>query len=365
MNYYWTYFLLPSAGVASARAPRRATLPQDRTGSSPGLLMIGALFVLVRTRSGPGPAAIAVSLAVLAASAEGALQDRRSVRRGRPLAVLARHEHRCGQQLVIRRTPHRQHPAIAVVHPPAHDLGRARPRRPPYASSPAPRRVRRDRRSGARPRPRDDDESAPGRGLFAPVRIVRGADARRSRAGGAPPGTRWRRSLRARRRVGHGGPGDGRGRAALDLGFSGFSPHRSRPDTAAVARTGPGAGDGRTLARPIASARPSRRRSGIAAGLLPAVPRQDLGSLVGRLSRRPDSRFDPGPARSTLERLPARSRCAAGAAILVAGLPTTVIDTYNAQDIGNRRPGPASGGHCRRHPRSSRRRLAFFFFFFF
>jgi hypothetical protein len=26
--------------------------------------------------------------------------------------------------------------------------------------------------------------------------------------------------------------------------------------------------------------------------------------------------------------------------VLLAGSPTTIIDTYNAQDIGNRRPGP-------------------------
>jgi hypothetical protein len=31
---------------------------------------------------------------------------------------------------------------------------------------------------------------------------------------------------------------------------------------------------------------------------------------------------------------------AVAAIVLVAGLPTTIIDTYNAQDIGNRRPGP-------------------------
>jgi hypothetical protein len=31
---------------------------------------------------------------------------------------------------------------------------------------------------------------------------------------------------------------------------------------------------------------------------------------------------------------------AAAVIVLLAGLPTTIIDTYNAQDIGNRRPGP-------------------------
>jgi uncharacterized membrane protein len=36
---------------------------------------------------------------------------------------------------------------------------------------------------------------------------------------------------------------------------------------------------------------------------------------------------------------PARALVLAGT-VLLLGLPTTVIDTWNAQDIGNRRPGP-------------------------
>ncbi|HEV3484152.1 MAG TPA: hypothetical protein VG106_02010, partial [Vicinamibacterales bacterium] len=37
-------------------------------------------------------------------------------------------------------------------------------------------------------------------------------------------------------------------------------------------------------------------------------------------------------------RTPARASMVV--AILIAGLPTTLVDTWNAQDIGNRRPGP-------------------------
>jgi hypothetical protein len=40
------------------------------------------------------------------------------------------------------------------------------------------------------------------------------------------------------------------------------------------------------------------------------------------------------------EVLPRRGFVALAAAILAIGLPTTAIDTYNAQDIGNRRQGP-------------------------
>jgi hypothetical protein len=51
----------------------------------------------------------------------------------------------------------------------------------------------------------------------------------------------------------------------------------------------------------------------------------------------------PGLAAVFLARLWTRSRVLAGAiaaALIIIGLPTTVIDTYNAQDIGNRRMGP-------------------------
>ena len=90
MNYYWTYFLLPSA-VASAGPPPlhdvQACLKTNAFLS--GLLMIGALFVLVRTSvATAGPAAAAVLLAILAASAEGLFAIVDFVSRGRPLQGL-------------------------------------------------------------------------------------------------------------------------------------------------------------------------------------------------------------------------------------------------------------------------------------
>ena len=42
----------------------------------------------------------------------------------------------------------------------------------------------------------------------------------------------------------------------------------------------------------------------------------------------------------TLERLGTRAAAALAIVILLTGLPTTAIDTWNAQDIWNRRPGP-------------------------
>src|SRR5687767_3050175 len=76
MNYYWTYFLLPS--VVSQQAPEALASLKDpqRTLKANamlvGVLMFGALFVLVRAGvSRSGPAAAAVLLALLAASAEG------------------------------------------------------------------------------------------------------------------------------------------------------------------------------------------------------------------------------------------------------------------------------------------------------
>jgi hypothetical protein len=91
MNYYWTYFLLPA--TVSAAGPGvlgdvQANLKVNAFLNA--LLMVAALFLLVRTAVGsPGPAAWAVGLAVLAASAEGLFAVIDLLRRGRSLAVLA------------------------------------------------------------------------------------------------------------------------------------------------------------------------------------------------------------------------------------------------------------------------------------
>jgi hypothetical protein len=93
MNYYWTYFLLPAtvAQLTPPPPPSFASVQRCLKANAllSGLLMIGALFLLVRSAvPRPWPAAVAVALAVLAASAEGAYAIGDLVTRGRPLAEL-------------------------------------------------------------------------------------------------------------------------------------------------------------------------------------------------------------------------------------------------------------------------------------
>jgi hypothetical protein len=92
MNYYWTYFLFPAtaakltpAEVDSAHVQRFLKANAILIGG----LMLAILFVLVRSAtSSPGAAAAAVGLAVVAASAEGLYAMVDLIRRDRPLAAL-------------------------------------------------------------------------------------------------------------------------------------------------------------------------------------------------------------------------------------------------------------------------------------
>jgi hypothetical protein len=100
MNYYWTYFLLPATvaelSTASltgqARAPASDEVVQRCLKANAilsGMLMIGALFLLVRSAVPTAwPAAIAVVLAVVAASAEGTYAVLYYLSDGLPLAAL-------------------------------------------------------------------------------------------------------------------------------------------------------------------------------------------------------------------------------------------------------------------------------------
>jgi hypothetical protein len=93
MNYYWTYFLLP-ATVAELSPPRPAGFIDVQRALKAnaivsGLLMMGALFLVVRSAVGrPGPAALAVTLTVVAASAEALYAIVDLLRRGDPLGQL-------------------------------------------------------------------------------------------------------------------------------------------------------------------------------------------------------------------------------------------------------------------------------------
>jgi hypothetical protein len=94
MNYYWTYFLLP-ATTAELLPPSPAgfvDLQRYRKANAilSGLLMMGALFLVVRSAvPSAGPAVLAVALAVLAASAEGLYAIIDLLRRGAPLTALS------------------------------------------------------------------------------------------------------------------------------------------------------------------------------------------------------------------------------------------------------------------------------------
>lgn len=91
MNYYWTYFLLPAtvAETAAVSPLRNVEACLKANAVLSGVLMMGALFLLVRTAvPRPGPAAVAVALAVVAASAEGTYEIVTLLAQGRPLAGL-------------------------------------------------------------------------------------------------------------------------------------------------------------------------------------------------------------------------------------------------------------------------------------
>jgi hypothetical protein len=94
MNYYWTYFLLPSTAAELLPPTPTGFIDLQRTLKAnaivAGLLMIAAMFLVVRSGvPGAWPAAIATALAVLAASAEGIYAIFDFVRSGQPLWLLA------------------------------------------------------------------------------------------------------------------------------------------------------------------------------------------------------------------------------------------------------------------------------------
>ena len=131
--------------------------------------------------------------------------------------------------------------------------------------------------------------------------------------------------------------------SALDVGFSGFS--RNSPVITLLLSLGP------VLLPAIAGAfgpqDDAERRAidvgaaGIADGLiLLYFVRISEASWVGFRAGQILLVSIPVLLARTLDRLPAWPRGALGVVILAVGLPTTVIDTYNAQDIGNRNPGP-------------------------
>src|SRR4051794_9299511 len=89
VHYYWTYFLLPAAvsGVGGAAAPIATCLKVNAIATA--LLFASAVFIAAWTAvPRAGPVAAAVTLAIVASSAEGAFAALRLVSRGLPLSEL-------------------------------------------------------------------------------------------------------------------------------------------------------------------------------------------------------------------------------------------------------------------------------------
>lgn len=347
MNYYWTYFLLPSAVAAAGPAPLRdvqACLQANALYSA--LLMIGALFLLARSGvASPGPAAAAVVVGVLAASAEGLYAIVDLVSRGRPLAGLT--------DMNIDAVTAWRYGGLRIDNIP-----RSLWYTPQHTTSAALGLVGLTIASTA--------------GAEAPIAAIAGAglalglsttlnpllggicsivyglsvaaDAL-ARKGG------WRllprhaiAAIPVAAAVGWGAASkvmDGAG-SALEFGFVGYA--RNHPVLTLLLSTGP-------LLLPAAAGLWPARSRNLRAWAVGASALL-VGLLLLYLVRISDASwvgFRAGqiilialtvlvaPVLASLRR---RLRVALVAIILAAGLPTTLIDAWNAQDIGNRRPGP-------------------------
>jgi hypothetical protein len=90
MNYYWTYFLLPSVVAHESPAPLNDVQRALKVNAGlSALLVIGMLYVFVRTAvPQPGVAAAAVAVGFLAASAEGTFVLEQLWRAGKPIAAV-------------------------------------------------------------------------------------------------------------------------------------------------------------------------------------------------------------------------------------------------------------------------------------
>ena len=90
MNYYWTYFLLPAVVAHEAPGPLHDVQQVLKANAMLSALLV-ALMLLLVTRTGvpgPGIAAVAVGLGIVATSAEGTFVLQQLWRAGRPLAAL-------------------------------------------------------------------------------------------------------------------------------------------------------------------------------------------------------------------------------------------------------------------------------------
>jgi hypothetical protein len=90
MHYYWTYFLLPSVVTHEFPAPLSDVQRNLKVNAViSALLVVGMLYVFVRSGvARPGPAAAAVALGLVAASAEGLFVLQQLWRTSRPISMV-------------------------------------------------------------------------------------------------------------------------------------------------------------------------------------------------------------------------------------------------------------------------------------
>lgn len=352
MNYYWTYFLLPA--TVAREAPDFLPQLQDvqrclKTNAMlAGLLMLGALFLLVRCGvSAPGSAALSVVVVVLAASAEGLYAIGEVLARGRPWTVL--------QDTNIDAISNWSFGGLRIDNIP-----RSLWYTPQHTTSIALGLVGLIIAvlAGATARPAAIAGAGLALGLATTMNPLLGAicsliygiciivDGSRR-----PGGIRLiaRHSLAAVfvvaavawASVSH--VMDGAGSVA-EVGFSGFA--RSHPIITLMLSLGP------VLLPAIPGVLVSRHRettrravvvgtSGILLGLfLLYFVRISEASWVGFRAGQILLVSIPVLLARTFEILTPSLRAGLAVLILLTGLPTTLIDTFNAQDIWNRRPGP-------------------------
>jgi hypothetical protein len=348
MNYYWTYFLLPASTARLAPGAGAAVEPVLKSNATlVGLLMLAALFVLVRSGARSATAAAAaVMLAVLAASAEGLYAIVDLLNRGRPLVALedtnidAISAWSFGGLRIdniprsLWYTP--QHTTSIALGLCALTIGVM---------------------AGARARLAAIAAAGVALGLATTMNPLLGAGCAAvygacivvdAFAGRGAVGALARHALAAvfvAAAVAWGAASrvtDGAG-SALDIGFSGFSRHY--PVVTLLLSLGPvlvpalpGLAGART---PLERRAVATAAGGILLGLfLLYFVRISEASWVGFRAGQLLLVSIPVALARTLDLTAPVVRAALIAAIAAAGLPTTLIDTYNAQDIGNRRPGP-------------------------
>jgi hypothetical protein len=351
IHYYWTYFLLPAtaASLAPAWDPEARDVKRllETNAILAGTLMLAALFLLVRTGTqSAGPAAAAVVLTVLASSAEGLYATVDLLRRGLPLAELLDTNVDAISNWVfgglridniprsLWYTPqHTTSIALGLVGITIGVLGGARARLPAIAAAGLALGLS----TTMNPLLGAVCSMLYGLGVLAdwvrddrrPLTLLRHGAAAIFVLGAVG----WAAVSRV---------ADGAG-SALHIGIAGYA--RNHPVLTLLLSLGP------VLVPAIPGVLGARTPQAVRAAAVAAG-----GVLLGlfllyfvRISEASWVGFRAGQillvaipvllARS-LERVPRRTRGAAVALILALGLPTTLVDAYNAQDIWNRRPGP-------------------------